>query len=98
MSDPPTKAQETESMITGGLGQSRPAGTSVRHARGLATYYRLRSIALEGQIRALEDELEQTERHLQSTIRRYEDLLQQPDRDWVVVTNNSPETESVTDD
>ncbi|WP_340098729.1 hypothetical protein [Salinibaculum salinum] len=100
MSDSPIQTHRTKPETIDGPRQSRPAGASVnvRHTWGLATYYRLRSIALEARVRTLEDELEQKEQQLQSTIRRYEDLLQQPDEDWVVVTNHPPEMESTTDD
>jgi|AntRauTorcE11898_2_1112593.scaffolds.fasta_scaffold39911_1 hypothetical protein len=101
MSDPPTKTHGTQPETIDGLGASHPVGASVRVRQtwGLATYYRLRSLALEARIRALEDELEQKEQQLQATIRRYEKLLQQPDEDWVVVTNHPPEVDqSGTDD
>ena len=93
MSDSPTKSHETQPETTDGLERSRPAGARVRvrHTWGLATCYRLQSIALEARVRTLEDRLEQKEQQLQETIQRYEKLLQRPDEDWVVVTNHPSE-------
>lgn len=42
---------------------------------GLATYYKLRCIALETTVARLEAELDRTERRRQEIISRYEDLL-----------------------
>ena len=100
MSDSSTTAHRTKPETTDGPEMSRPSGASVRvrQTGGLTTYYRLRSLALEARVRALESELKQTEQQLQATIRRYEKLLQEPDEDWVVVTNHPPEMESTSDD
>lgn len=99
MSDSSTTAHRTKPETIDGPELSHPGGASdrARQTWGLATYYRLRSIALEARVRALEDELEQKDQQLQATIRRYENLLQRPDEDWVVVTNHPPEMESTSD-
>jgi hypothetical protein len=61
-----------------------------RHGiRGLMACYRLQVLALETQVASLTAELDRTERRLQETIARYEDILQnRPDCDAVVVTTD----------
>ncbi|WP_302082156.1 hypothetical protein [Salinibaculum rarum] len=100
MSDPPSTGDGRYPEIIDGLEQPRPGHTSAR-VRGswtLASSYRVRSIVLEARVRQLEARLQQREQQLQETIRRYENLLQRPDEDWVVVTNDSPEMESTAGD
>jgi len=58
----------------------RPEGS------GLATYYRLRCMALETTVTALERELERKDRRRRNLVARYEELLQGRDCDDVVVT------------
>ncbi|MEF8785363.1 MAG: hypothetical protein V5A45_05465 [Haloarculaceae archaeon] len=89
MSKSSTTAPSSRPGTSDGLEEPRPGKTSGRVQRpwGLATYYRLRSIALEARVRTLEAELEQREQLRQETIQRYEKLLQRPGEDWVVITN-----------
>ena len=72
--------------------------TQARHALGLATYYRLQSAVLEARVAALEAEVARTERRLQETVDRYEQVLQQPEEGWVVVTGHAPKVDSPTTD
>ena len=68
------------------VGRSRRPSTHHRHVRGVAAYYRLRTMALEAQVATLTTELNRTEQRLQETIARYEEILQRrPDCDGVVV-------------
>mgnify|MGYP006275485365 FL=1 len=67
------------------------AGAAPRDTHSIATYYRLRSALLGARVAALEAELEQTERQLQATIDRYEQLLARPDEEWVVSTPHGPD-------
>ncbi|MFC7133121.1 MULTISPECIES: hypothetical protein [Salinibaculum] len=65
----------------------RPDGADLRTDRaikGVATYYRLRSIALEARVQRLERELDRAEQRLQETVARYEQILQHQDRDGTV--------------
>jgi hypothetical protein len=48
---------------------------------GLVAYYRLRCIALETTVAALEAELDRTERRMEEMRSRYEDILHERDRD-----------------
>jgi len=54
------------------------------YVRGVAAYYRLRSIALEARVSTLEEELKQKDRQLQETIARYEQILQDRPEEGVV--------------
>jgi hypothetical protein len=54
---------------------------------GLATYYRLRCIALEATVATLETELDRTEHRLQNVVSRYEELLDERECDGPVFTH-----------
>jgi hypothetical protein len=71
--------------------ENLPAAQSDRHGvsvGGLATYYRLRCIALEATVAALEAELDRRERHHQTVLARYEDVLQGRECDCEVVVSD----------
>jgi hypothetical protein len=76
--------------VTGLAGQ--PGGrwaTATRDARAVATYYRLRTVALEAEVTRLAAKVEARDRQLEETIARYEQILQDRPEDGTV---------SVTDD
>lgn len=58
------------------LPSTDPTPSSRPPVGGLATYYRLRCIALEATVATLESELERQGRRTQEIIARYEDVLQ----------------------
>lgn len=93
-----TDSDRTEHAAGLGRTRRRGAGGGVGQTRGLATYHRLRSIALETRVRALEAQLERRERQLDETVTRYEQLLQRPEEDWVVTTACGPDVEPAGDD
>ncbi len=98
MSDRPRTVDDDQPLTVQGLG-CRPrhrAGRRVLATRSLMTYYRLRGAVLAARVAALEAELEQRERQLQRTIDRYEQLLDQPDEDWVVTPVRGPDVDHPT--
>lgn len=101
MSEIPTPAPSTQPDIDAGVGPAFLGGERdrSRRTRGLATYYRLRSIALETRVRLLEARLDERERQLEETVARYEQLLQRPDEEWVITTSYGPDVDpDVSDD
>jgi hypothetical protein len=54
---------------------------------GLATYYRLRCMALETTVAALESELDRAEHRLENVVTRYEELLDGRECDDPVFTD-----------
>ena len=79
-------APECDLTAPGIVQRSRDWSGGHHHVRGVAAYYRLRSLALEARIATLEAELDRTERRLQETIARYEEILQRRPTDDCVVT------------
>jgi len=100
MSDSPTQPPRTQPDTDAGVGSAHLGGVSdrSRQTRGLATYYRLRSIALETRVRLLESKLEKRERQLEEAVQRYERVLQRPEEDWVVTTSYGPDVDSAASD
>lgn len=79
MSQPQTAPTESNDLDVEWIDEPPATGCGPRTEApvgGLATYYRLRCLALEATVARLDSELERTDRQRREIIARYEELLQ----------------------